>query len=275
MAIRAASRSTAPATAISSTAPARRALTDIDTRDIHHCINTAWLFGGVDMHALDRLQDRPARRVSPPSWNAAAPPAADCSSGPSSPGATTSRCSWGRGWPGYSAVDVEDLTEVEIRSHRLMAAHLAVYRDACAGVRGRVPDAVRAADRRAPRAAAGRAWRGDAGGLARRHRRGRTRSACRRRCRRSSRSCRCPMALWCRRTWTDCWSRGERVSCDATSHSFLREVPQCWMTGQAAGVAAALAVSAGVQPRAVPVGRLQTELVRQGALVRTEALAMA
>src|SRR6516165_11323292 len=22
---------------------------DIDDRDIHHCINTAWLFGGVDM----------------------------------------------------------------------------------------------------------------------------------------------------------------------------------------------------------------------------------
>ena len=22
---------------------------DIDERDIHHCINTAWLFGGVDM----------------------------------------------------------------------------------------------------------------------------------------------------------------------------------------------------------------------------------
>jgi hypothetical protein len=28
---------------------------------------------------------------------------------------------------GYSAVDVEDQTEVEIRSHRLMAQHLAVY----------------------------------------------------------------------------------------------------------------------------------------------------
>ena len=34
------------------------------------------------------------------------------------------------------------------------------------------------------------------------------------------------------------------------------------------GVAAALAVSVGVQPRAVPVRRLQAELVRQGAMVR-------
>jgi hypothetical protein len=65
---------------------------------------------------------------------------------------------------------------------------------------------------------------------------------------------------------------GRALSCDATSHSFMREVPQCWMTGQAAGVAAALAVSEGVQPRAVPVVRLQTELVKQGALVRTEVV---
>jgi len=37
---------------------------------------------------------------------------------------------------------------------------------------------------------------------------------------------------------------GRHVSCDANSHSFLREIPQCWVTGQAAGTAAALAVAA-------------------------------
>jgi hypothetical protein len=61
---------------------------------------------------------------------------------------------------------------------------------------------------------------------------------------------------------------GRAVSCDATSHSFLREVPQCWMTGQAAGTAAALAAGAGVRPRDVPIGRLQEGLARQGVLVR-------
>ena len=30
---------------------------------------------------------------------------------------------------------------------------------------------------------------------------------------------------------------GRHISCDATSHSFLREIPQCWLTGQAAGAA--------------------------------------
>jgi hypothetical protein len=61
---------------------------------------------------------------------------------------------------------------------------------------------------------------------------------------------------------------GRAVSCDATSRSFLREVPQCWMTGQAAGVAAALAADAGVKPGEVPVGRFQEALARQGVLVR-------
>jgi hypothetical protein len=64
---------------------------------------------------------------------------------------------------------------------------------------------------------------------------------------------------------------GRAVSCDATSHSFLREVPQCWMTGQAAGVAAGLAAGAGVRVRDVDVVRLQDTLSRQGALVRASA----
>jgi hypothetical protein len=38
--------------------------------------------------------------------------------------------------------------------------------------------------------------------------------------------------------------------------------------GQAAGVGAAMAVSAGIQPRAIPVSELQGRLQRQGAIVR-------
>jgi hypothetical protein len=58
------------------------------------------------------------------------------------------------------------------------------------------------------------------------------------------------------------------VSSDAASHSFLREIPQCWLTGQAAGVAAGVAVRCGVAPRAVPVGEVQAELLRQGVFLR-------
>jgi hypothetical protein len=45
----------------------------------------------------------------------------------------------------------------------------------------------------------------------------------------------------------------------------LREIPQCWLTGQAAGVAGALAANAGRPPRAVDVAAIQRELLRQGA----------
>ena len=58
---------------------------------------------------------------------------------------------------------------------------------------------------------------------------------------------------------------GRHVACDANSHTFLREIPQCWLTGQAAGVAAALAAGAGTSPRKVDVRALQRELLRQGA----------
>ncbi|OMQ16719.1 hypothetical protein A7K94_0200725, partial [Modestobacter sp. VKM Ac-2676] len=38
---------------------------------------------------------------------------------------------------------------------------------------------------------------------------------------------------------------GRHVASDPATQAFMREIPQCWMTGQAAGVAAALAVEAG------------------------------
>jgi hypothetical protein len=49
----------------------------------------------------------------------------------------------------------------------------------------------------------------------------------------------------------------------------MREIPQCWITGQAAGAAAALAVAAGVQPRAVNVASLQQALLKQGVFLRS------
>ena len=68
---------------------------------------------------------------------------------------------------------------------------------------------------------------------------------------------------------------GRHISCDRNSHGFMREIPQCWITGQAAGVAAALAVAAGVQPRHVNIDRLQQALLDQGVYLRSQAGAMA
>jgi hypothetical protein len=61
---------------------------------------------------------------------------------------------------------------------------------------------------------------------------------------------------------------GRHISCDANSHGFLREIPQCWLSGQAAGAAAAVAAEAGVQPRAVDIKTLQKALTAQGVYLR-------
>jgi FAD dependent oxidoreductase len=57
---------------------------------------------------------------------------------------------------------------------------------------------------------------------------------------------------------------GRHIASDPQTQGFMREIPQCWMTGQAAGAAAALAAGSGVMPRAVDVAELRRELVAQG-----------
>jgi hypothetical protein len=68
---------------------------------------------------------------------------------------------------------------------------------------------------------------------------------------------------------------GRHMSCDKNSHGFMREIPQCWITGQAAGVAAAVAVAQGVQPRAVDIQRVQRALLNQGVYLRQTQPALA
>lgn len=57
---------------------------------------------------------------------------------------------------------------------------------------------------------------------------------------------------------------GRHIACDSQTQAFMREIPQCWMTGQAAGVAAGLAAGGDGSPASVDVARLQEELARQG-----------
>jgi len=57
---------------------------------------------------------------------------------------------------------------------------------------------------------------------------------------------------------------GRNLSCDSPSHTFLREIPVCWMMGQAAGVTAAVSLNSGVRLRDVDVKVVQQELVKQG-----------
>lgn len=58
---------------------------------------------------------------------------------------------------------------------------------------------------------------------------------------------------------------GRHMSCDVTSHSFMREIPQCWLTGHAAGVAAAIAANRNLPLADVPIAELRSQLAAQGA----------
>ena len=55
----------------------------------------------------------------------------------------------------------------------------------------------------------------------------------------------------------------------------MREIPQCWITGQAVGAAAALAVKQGVVPRHVNVAALQSALLALWVYLRSAGAAAA
>jgi hypothetical protein len=63
---------------------------------------------------------------------------------------------------------------------------------------------------------------------------------------------------------------GRCISGTHEAHSSYRVMPIVMATGQAAGVCAALAARRGVMPRDIPVGKVQEELLRQGASLRRE-----
>src|SRR5690606_27568389 len=63
---------------------------------------------------------------------------------------------------------------------------------------------------------------------------------------------------------------GRCISGTHEAHSSYRVMPIVMATGQATGVCAALAAASGTLPSALPVGRIQSELARQGASLRRE-----
>ncbi|MBV9326929.1 MAG: FAD-dependent oxidoreductase, partial [Chloroflexi bacterium] len=99
---------------------------DIDTKSMHHSINVAWMWGGVDMNRWIAFRtERPAEF------------AAIMDRGRQRLGEVDRPyVSWrndvalflGPRLTGYSAIDVEDLTAVEVESRRWMVDLLAFYR---------------------------------------------------------------------------------------------------------------------------------------------------
>ena len=241
---------------------------DIEPADTHHAMNTAFMLGGVDMQRwLDFRTGEPA------AYQALLNKGRDELGFFQWP-----YVSWrndialflGPRQTGMSALDVDEQTEIEVRSHRFMASHCAFFREHAPGFEDAfmLQSAPQLGVRHTRRlAGVGRVERRqwsegqvlpDEIGVS------------------PSVSPKFPVisvpygALVPRRL-DGLLACGRHVSCDANSHGFLREIPQCWLTGHAAGAAAALAVRDGVQPRDVDVVALQALLRAQGAYVREPA----
>lgn len=240
--------------------------TDINDSDIHHCINTSWLFGGVDMEK----------------WIAFKSDRSDEFSAFMSQGRQTLRffdkpfVSWrndvalfmGPRQSGYNPLDVDDLTTVEIMSREMMISHLAFYREYAPGFENAylmlcAPQIGTRHSRRLEgvKKVLRSQWNeefvhddeiGVSPSLGPKFK-----------------NISVPYGALVPAHLDGVLAAGKHVSCDQNSHSFLREIPQCWLTGQAAGAAAALAADKGVAPRAVDIKDLQQSLIKQGAFIRS------
>jgi hypothetical protein len=235
---------------------------DIDEGDIHHCINTAFLLGGVDMERW--LAFRKSEPEAFSQFMAHGRAKLKFFEKPFVSWRNDIALFMGPRLSGYSAVDVDDLTAVELRSRQLANGHLEVYRAEAPGfanaflMLGAPQIGVRHSRRlNGMRKVTRQQW--DSGlvwddeiGVS------------------TSLSPKfpnisVPYGALVPAELDNILGAGRHVACDASSHTFLREIPQCWLTGQAAGIAAALAADSGKAPRDVAVSAIQQELLRQGA----------
>ncbi len=242
--------------------------TDIEEGDVHHSMNTAFMLAGADMDrwlhfrrheteqfaAFMQLGRERVGFFQPPyvSWR------------------NDIALFLGPRQSGLSALDVDDMTEVEIRSHRLMKSHCEFFRANAPGFEQAymIESASQLGVRHTRRlAGVGRIERSQwSAGVPVADEVGVSPSV-------SPKFpvVSVPYGSLVPRSLDGMLACGRHISCDANSHGFMREIPQCWLTGQAAGVAAALAVNAGVEPRHVDIPALQKALRAQGVFLQDPA----
>ena len=235
---------------------------DIDEGDIHHCINTAFLFGGIDMERWLAFRKNDPQGFS--QFMALGREKLKFFEKPFVSWRNDVALFMGPRLAGYSAVDVEDLTAVELRSRQLTVGHLEVYRTSAPGfanaflMLGAPQIGVRHSRRlrglnKVTREQwdTGRIWDDEIGVSTSLSPKFPNISV--------------PYGALVPAELDNILGAGRHVACDPSSHSFLREIPQCWLTGQAAGIAAALSAGSGRAPRDVPPRAIQQELLHEGA----------
>jgi len=238
---------------------------DIEKEDIHHCMNTAWLFGGVDMDRWIRF--RAGQHDQYQEFMKLGRERCGLFERPYVSWRSDIALFMGPRQAGYSGLDVDDMTHVEVRSHRLMAAHLDFYRTHAPGFEGAhlLLSAPQLGVRHSRRLVGmGRMERAQwPAGVPLPDEVGVSPSLSP-----AFPNISVPYGALVPEKLDGLLACGRHLSCDVNTHGFMREIPQCWVTGQAAGAAAALAANAGIAPRAIDIAALQTQLRGQGAYVR-------
>jgi FAD-dependent oxidoreductase family protein len=234
---------------------------DIDEKSMHHSINVAWMWAGVDMNEWIDFRVR-----QPEEFNARMERGRALLGEVDRP-----YVSWrndvalflGPRLTGYSAVNVEDLTAVEVESRRWMIDLLGFYRSCMPGfadawILESAPQiGVRHSRRLSGVSPVLRSeWQT---GVVYADEVGVSPSLSP-----AFPSVSVPYGSLVPVDLDGLLAPGRHMASDASSHTFLREIPQCWLTGQAAGAGAALAARTRTAPRSVDVASLQRELLRQG-----------
>ncbi len=242
---------------------------DIEEGDVHHSMNTSFLIGGVDMPRW--LEFRGGQPEQFEAFSALGREQLRYFQTPYVTWRDDIAVFMGPRQSGLSALDVDDMTEVEIRSHRFMATHCDFFRRNAPGFENAymLQSAPQLGVRHTRRlAGVGRIERGQWGnaipafdeiGIS------------------PSVSPKYPVVSvpygsLVPRNLDGLLAAGRHISCDANSHGFMREIPQCWLTGQAAGAAAAIAANRKIAPRDVSIPELRALLRKQGAFLSDDAL---
>jgi hypothetical protein len=240
-----------------------QAAMDVEEASFHHCANTSWLWGGVDVAAWMAFRTSPALAA----FSSAQRAALGFMQLPMPAWRDDVVVFMGPRFAGYDCLDSFELTEVELRSHDAARALLDFYRAHAPGFeRAWLMLTAPQIGVRQTRRLVGRTI------LTRQHWQSGVRHADEVGVSPSLGpnfdSVSVPYGSLLPRRVRGLLVAGRHLSSDASSQTFMREIPQCWLTGQAAGAAAALAADAGVDPGDVPIATLQAKLAGQGAFLR-------
>ena len=237
---------------------------DVEASSIQQCTNTSWLWAGVDCERW--LSFRCSAEYE--AFSAEARQKLGLFEWPIASWRNDIAVFMGPRWAGYNGLDPHDLTEVELRSRDKMVELLAYYRAHAPGFQDAwiMLTASQVGVRLTRRLLGAKILsRGDwSAGQVHDTEIGVSPSLAPK-----WDSVSVPYGSLLPRSTPGLIVAGRHLSCDASSQTFMREIPQCWMTGHAAGAAAALAVGEGVDPAEVSITRLQKVLVDQGAYVRS------